>query len=230
MSAIHRSGIYELDAPGAAAECVVVLTSATWARTLGDCVVVPVFRRSEAPTHELLQPAPIDHDPQLRIDASLVQTIPVEWVGQRIDTCTGTAWNRVRIAVRLHLCIDQLRAGLPSPLATHDPDDWWPRQGMVRYRTLPATGTDKLHAVVSSDRWNALAGASSVVRLTSSTKAWRSPIEVPVPGGSAIVSDLWPVPHPSLKPETPAPPRPDQLTSDQLAALATRLQVVLGLV
>jgi hypothetical protein len=225
---IDRGSVYRVVKPGARAHSVVCLSERSRNAWLHDCVAVPIYIRPDAPPNRFL--VPIDAEQYAVADVSHVQTISLKWVGSWGDACTGPRWELLAAAVREFLCIDQLLAQLPCGAGGIDPSGIpAPAQGTVRYRRHPETRSNKMHVIVTDDAWSVRSGASSAVRLTSSTKLGRADVEVLVPGGTAIVSDLSPVRNGAFQPEVPRPPRPDRLDPPTMARLATRLADVLGL-
>ena len=106
-------------------------------------------------------------------DCTRVQAIPQDELGPDIHEASDELWTRVRIGVRSFLCIDQLTSQQQPLRATIRRTDWWPHQGDVRYRYVPAAMANKMHAVVTDDAWNSVQPYSCACQLTSTSKAWR---------------------------------------------------------
>lgn len=218
--------VYGNAVPGGRAASLIVVSEQDWNDRVDDCVVVPCFTRRRGAQSALMIPA----GDERYADCTLVQSIPQDELGPEIGLASGDLWTRIRSGVRLFLCIDQLQRELP-PLQPERPNvnGWWPRQGDVRYRYVPAALATKMHAVITDDAWNSGQPYSCAARLTSRSKAWRRRWEGSVPGGWAIAADVFAVPHVDFDQSASKPPRPARLAPLQMRELAVGLQRLLSL-
>lgn len=217
--------VYGNTVPGGTAEQLIVLSEQDWNDRVDDCVVVPCWRLPGRAPSPLL----VHLGDDLYADCTRVQSIPQDELGDELAGVPDEQWARVRLGVRLFLCIDQLK-GERSPLQPEHPSTgWWPRQGDVRYRHVPAAPATKMHAAITDDAWNGQHPYTCAAQLTSTSRAWRRRWEGLVPGGNVIAGDLALVVHEDFDQRPPKAPRPSRLTSAQLRDLATSLQRLLAL-
>ena len=135
----------------------------------------------------------------------------------------------VTTALASMLNIARLITGTAPPPPAPPTPEWYPRFGSIYFDTLPVGGHEKMFAIVSDDRWNATQPFVIGLRLTSKRKELRQRWEVPLTGGPAIVGDIQLIPTARLEQTPPRPPRPDQCTPAQRAAIGRGLQMVLNL-
>jgi mRNA-degrading endonuclease toxin of MazEF toxin-antitoxin module len=225
---VRRGEIFQNSTPGAQAPSLLVLSEDDWNSTIPDGVAVPMFDRGPEQAESLML---VHITGTLFADCTKVQTVVEGHWGQWEASCDRSALTRVEDGVRAFLVTRQLKEKRP-PAPARTPSrarGWWPHQGAVRYADPPINGVRKMHGVLSDDAWNEIGSSWTTVRLTSQSKGWRARWEVPVTGGFVVSGDLFATPRGALDQSPPKPPRPDRLTLDEMAQIADRIEVVLGL-
>lgn len=221
--------IYTLDISGAQASHVLVLTEDLWNQTMGDSAVVPLYDRSDAEVSDFR----VAVGSKLKAECTRVQSMAHRFIGDPVGRCPEEAWLRVRIGVRKFLDIDRRIAKSPPPAPVHPNLAWWPRQNDIHFATNPAIAADdKLYAVISDNDWNSLPGVPNVaaVRLTSKTKNQRLRWEVPVAGGSFVVTgDIYSVATSAFEQKPPSKKYPSQMSDDESAEVAVKQKASLTL-
>jgi mRNA-degrading endonuclease toxin of MazEF toxin-antitoxin module len=214
--------LYTAQIPGARATHLLVLTEDLWNDRVGDSVVVPVFPVQNPTTNDYL----VEIEPGFIADCTRVQSIPHEYFGQRVGTCSDDSWDRTRVGVRKHLDIDNRIARRPRARVKTARRDWWPRQREIFFASRSEMPQDKLYGVVSDDAWNSRPAATycTTVRLTSTdSKAWRRRWKVPVTGGWVVSGDLYLTAYQRMDQTPPHPKKyPTELSEDESAEIARR--------
>lgn len=221
--------IHTLEIPGAQASHVLVLTEDLWNQQMGDSAVVPLYElQNVAPSLFL-----VEVGQRLKANCTRVQSMAHEFIGTPVSDCPAEAWLRVRIGVRKFLDIDRRIAKAPVPAPLSPSPGWWPRQNNIHFASNAAiAASGKLYVVVSDNDWNSAAGVPNVaaVRLTSKTKPQRLRWEVPVAGGSFVVTgDIYSVAMSTFEHKPPKAKYPNQITDDESASVAKKQRASLTL-
>ena len=221
--------IYTLDIPDAQASHVLVITEDLWNQQMGDSAVVPLYELPDAEPSVFR----VGVGTKLKAECTRVQSMAHEFISDPVGRCPEEAWLRVRIGVRKFLDIDRRIAMTPAPAPLNPSPSWWPRQNDIHFATNSAVAADdKLYAVISDNDWNSMPGVPNVaaVRLTSKTKNQRLHWEVPVAGGSFVVTgDIYSVAMSTFEQKPPKKKYPSQISDDESAVVAVKQKASLTL-
>lgn len=222
-----RGWLYQSANPRTRAEAFLVLSEDDWNAIFPDVVAVPVWQIADASPNDLR----VAIGPKRFCECTRVSSIGTgALLGPAVGSAAPGVMTAVEAGVRAYLCIPQLLARGPCTPASgpRTASSWWPGQGEVRYTSPPIAGKHKLHSPLTEDAWNEVAPHWTTVRLTSVTgKKKRKRWEVPVTGGCVVSGDLFLTPRGAMDAKPPKPPRPNQLTTTELAEVAQRLAATL---